>query len=275
LCTEIPLRMRERALDQLREMREEDINALGIEYHPDFGDRQARRFPFVNCAEAQRIDAYATRFLTWEDSEGKKHEGIKVRAFADAGKVRKDGAIIVGRVPSREDKGRGYTSALAHVPVVRDNANLATILQMRPIVPTFLGDIEELNYATPHELYIAVKYAWPNERRRGDEIIFSPQDIARYMANARYFLGQHNMTPMEMTPMPLYSRHGAGFAMKLMNQVLIFDPRLGGKEKLRELNLAEKSILLARAIGKFGHNDFAYWDPGRDGRPRDYEWSLK
>jgi len=73
----------------------------------------------------------------------------------------------------------------------------------------------------------------------------------------------------------LFSRKGADIDRRVRNNVLIFDPTLTSKHKLRKLHLAERSILLARAIGKFGHDEIAYWEPGRDGKIKDYDWSVK
>ncbi|MEK6819423.1 MAG: hypothetical protein AABY10_05840, partial [Nanoarchaeota archaeon] len=88
------------------------------------------------------------------------------------------------------------------------------------------------------------------------------------------YLADHNMTPMEMNPFALTSRHGASFYNRLNNNVVIFDPSLRSKHKHRKLHLAEKCILWARAIGKFGHDDIAFWDPSRDGKLKDYDWSI-
>jgi len=82
------------------------------------------------------------------------------------------------------------------------------------------------------------------------------------------------MTTMEMNPFMLVSRLGAEFCNKLNNNVLIYDPTLSGKEKTRKPHIYEESKLIARAIGHFGHDDFAFWDWERDGKPQDYDWSI-
>jgi len=82
------------------------------------------------------------------------------------------------------------------------------------------------------------------------------------------------MTPMEMNPFALISKFEKEFAMKLDNNIIIFDPSLRSREKTRHLHLAEKCILLARSIGVFGHDSTMYWDPVRDGRLKDYDWRI-
>ena len=77
-----------------------------------------------------------------------------------------------------------------------------------------------------------------------------------------------------MNPFALPSRHQAEFYRKLSNNLLVYDPTLTSKSKLRKPHLAEKSILLCRALAKFGNDDFAFWDPERDGRLKDYDWSI-
>jgi len=59
----------------------------------------------------------------------------------------------------------------------------------------------------------------------------------------------------------------------LNNNVLIYDPSLQSKDKLRKPHIVEKSVLLARAIRVFGHDETAYCDPVRDGKLRDYVWT--
>ena len=78
-----------------------------------------------------------------------------------------------------------------------------------------------------------------------------------------------------MKPFALFSRRGVEIYKRLCNNILIFDPTSTNKDHLRKLHLAEKSILLARAIGKFGHDEIAYWEPARDTKLKDYEWEIK
>ena len=68
---------------------------------------------------------------------------------------------------------------------------------------------------------------------------------------------------MEMNPFALSSKLEAEFYINLCNNLIIFDPSLKSKDKLRKLNIDEKSILLTRSIGILGHDKTFFWDPNR------------
>lgn len=78
-----------------------------------------------------------------------------------------------------------------------------------------------------------------------------------------------------MSPLALPSRLASDFYRKLGNNVLVFDNTLSSSDKLRKLHIDEKSILIARLIGKYGNDKTMFWDSARDGRIKDYDWCLK
>lgn len=261
---EIPLMIRARDFARLGEMKEEEINFFGYSVRPEWGDRTRRVFPFAWMPEGVRLFSYA------EISAG----GVKVEAYPDARKVRANGASVVVSVPSRTKKNPRYRFRLTNVPFVSQTPeNLATVLSLRPhTVHDEAG--EPIVGRTPHDSY-NIRYGYEDDRESDNPITFYPHDLAGYLGIVKTQLTEHNLTAMEMNPFALPSRHQARFYMKLCNNVLIYDPTLGGKEKLRKPHVAEKSLLLARAIGVFGHDDFAFWDPARDGKLRDYDWGIQ
>lgn len=260
----IPLQIRARDFEKLDKLREEEINVVGYFVRPNWGgDRMKRVSPFAFLAEGLRLFAYA------ENLAG----GIIVEPYADARRVAHEGAEVVVDVPSRTEKHPRYKFRLSHVPMVRSPDNLATVLSLRP---TILHD-EETGEAkrgrTYHETYFA-RYTWERDLESSPMIVTYPHDVAAYLGIVKSEWAKHNLTPLEMNPYALFSRHGAEFYKKLCNNVLVYDPSLKSKHKLRKPHLAEKSILLARAIGQFGHDDFAFWDPQRDGKLKDYDWRF-
>ncbi|MFH1801892.1 MAG: hypothetical protein ABH864_00400 [archaeon] len=261
---EIPLAIRARDFTQLRAMREEDINVFGYSIRPEWGDRTKRVFPFVWMPEGLRLFGYA------ENNAG----GIGVEPYPDAKRVRRDGASVVVTVPSRTQKNPRYSFRLVGVPFVRSRENLSSVLTLRPHVIQDEDTGEPKTGRTPHDQY-NIKYAYEGDREGSNPLTFYPHDLAGYLGIVKAQLADHNMTAMEMNPFALPSRHQAEFYTKLCNNVLVYDPSLESKDKLRKLHVAEKSLLLARAIGQFGHDDFAYWDPARDGKLKDYDWSVK
>ena len=118
-----------------------------------------------------------------------------------------------------------------------------------------------------------IRYTGRQDQEESNLVRFTPQDVAGYLGVIKKQLTEeHNITALTFNPFALPSQHQADFYRKLSNNVLIYDPELKTKEKLRKLHLAEKSILLGRAIGHFGHDDFAFWNPVRDGIYRDFKW---
>ena len=273
-CPDIPLAIRAQALSELEKMKEEEINFVGLSTRPNWGDRTGRVTPFVACPEGIRIFAYAETMTNYIDSEGKVQHGIKVEPYADAKRVKEEGASIVVEVPSRTAKNPRYKFKLLHVPILRGPENLATIMALKPELVQSPITGEPLKGRTAHSLY-NIRYTWEDERERSEVITYQPQDIAAYIKIAGDFWKHHNMTPMEMNPFMLVSKKGAEFYNKLCNQVLVYDPSVSGNDRLRKLHLAEKSILIARAIGHFGHDNFAFWNPERDGKLKDYDWISK
>jgi len=258
---EIPLAIRARDLSLLGSMREEEINFVGYSFHPVQGrDRRKRVVPFVWLPEALRLFAYAETMTSYEDQKGVK-KGIQVIPYADARRVSIEGAKVVCSVPSRTAKKSRYKIRLENVPVEGNTERRAVVWGLK-------SDFE----ADPEHSKWNIRYVWESSQEGSDTFTFYPHDIAAYIATARDYWKQHNLTPMEMNPFALFSRQGAEFYRKLCNNVLVADPKLKAKEKTRKLHLAEKSILLARAIGVFGHDAIAYWSPERDGKFKDYDW---
>ncbi len=245
--------------------REDEINYVGYSIKPSWGDKRTRMIPFSFIPEGLRLFAYAENNTS----------GIKIDIYPDVKRVKKEGATMVVEVPSREKKEGRYKYKLLHVPVIRGKENLATILQLKPalLIDEKIG--EPIKGRPMHDIY-NIRYTAESDPEASEVITFYPQDIAAYIKIAGdYWKNKNILTPIEMNPFALTSKHGAEFYNKLCNNVLIFDSSLERKDKLRKLHLSEKSILFARGIAKFGRSDFAYWEPERDGKLKDYNWTLE
>jgi len=273
-CPNIPLAIRAQALSRLQDIREDEINFVGLVTRPNWGDRLRRVTPFVACPEGLRIFAYAETMTAYLDREGKPQRGIKIESYADARRVREEGASMVAEVPSRTAKHPRYKFKLMHVPVIRSPENLATVMTLKPELMQNPLDGEPIKGRTPHSMY-NIRYTWERESEGSEVVTYQPHDVAAYVKIAGNFWKSHNMTPMEMNPFILVSKVGAEFYKKLCNNVVIFDPTSKSKEHLRKPYLAEKSILLARAIGRFGHDEFAFWNPERDRKLKEYDWTVR
>jgi len=281
---DIPLDLRVAAFSLLRERKQEDINFVGYSWRPVFGRNRTKRIvPFVNSPEGTKIFTYAENYSRYKQKNPHTEKteekfGIKVEAYPDAKRVRKEGASVIVEVPSRTTKERRYKFGFLHVPFIPNNPqqgenyNLATALSLQPALLTDEETAEPITGRTPHDIY-SLQYKFQNSREQSPVIRFTPQDIAGYLGIIKKQLTEdHNITALTYNPFALPSKHQAKFDNKLSNNVLIFDPTLSDKFKLRKLHLAEKSILHARAIGQFWPEDFAYWDPTRDGIFKNYDW---
>jgi len=282
----IPMDLRIEAFKKLAGMKQEEINFIGYSWRPVFGrDRTKRVVPFVWLPEGARIFSYAENnslFRQKNPNTGivETKKGIKVQEYADSKRVRTEGASVVLEVPSRTKKAPHYIFGLNHVPYIpnlpglEENTNLASIFSLNHA--SIKGeDFEYIQGHTPHDIF-DIRYTFENSREQSPLIKFSAQDIAGYLGIIKKQLTQqHNSTTLTFNPFALPSRHQAEFYNKLNNNVVIYDPTLSSKTKLRKLHIAEKSILLGRAIAHFGHDDFAYWDPTRDGIFKGYDWSME
>jgi len=257
----IPLKLREKALSRLRKMKEEEIEQIGYSSKPSWGDRTKRIVPFVWCPEALRLFGYS------ENTTDK----IKVKAYKDARRAETEGAAVLAEVPSRRKDIGTYMFRLLHVPIIRSQFNLSSVLLLKPAL--LQEGARKVSQRVPHDS-ANIRYPYESDPEKSEVITFYPQDIAAYIAVIRDETRGHNLTPLEMNPFALFSRRGAEIYKKLCNNILVYDPSVSAKGNLRKLHLAEKSILLARAIGKFGHEEIAYWEPTRDGKLRDYDWSV-
>jgi len=255
-CQDIPLAIRAKDFEKLKDLKEEEINFVGYCWHPVQGrDRRKRVVPFVWCPEGERIFAYSEHL----------GRGIEIEAYADSQRVKIEGANVVCTVPSRRKKEPRYKVRLINVPVEGVTERRAIVWGLK----TQYGDGEE----TEHSIY-NIRYTWKSDREASDKFTFYPQDIAAYIKFAGESWKKHNLVPMEMNPFALPSRKEAEFYKKLCNNVIIYDPTIKSKKNLRKPHLDEKSILIARSIKVLGHDGSMLWDPQRDGKLKDYDWGI-
>jgi len=254
-CPVIPLGIRARDFARLEDMWEDETNYIGYSFRPVQGrDRRQRKVPFVWILEGARLFAYAENLSP-----------IKVKPYADAKKVKLEGAEVVCEVPSREKKKSRYTLRLNHVPVEGSTERRA--------VPYSLSS--EYNGNSPEHSLYNIRYTWEKQNEDSNVFTFYPQDIAAYIATIKHFNSEHNLTPIEMSPIAIPSKKAAEFYNRLNNNVLIYDPSSAAKDNLRKLHIDEKSIMLGRAVGTYGHDEIMFWDPARDGRIMEYDWQLR
>lgn len=260
-CREIPLKIRERDFNRLRERREEDVFFVGYSWYPVQGrDRLKRVVSFTWNLEAIRLFGYAEN----------RTEGIKVKPYPDARKVSLEGANIVCEVPSRTKKMPRYKLLLKHVPVdgTTERRAVAWSLCSR------YGSEEKEGTPPTYAMY-DIRYRYEQDREGSEVFRFYPHDIAAYIAVIKEYNQQKNLTPLEMSPLALASQREAAYYTRLCNNVLIYDPTSHNfKGGMRKLYVAEKAVLIARSIAVLGHDETMYWEPTRDGLLKNYPWNV-
>ncbi|MDP3026067.1 MAG: hypothetical protein Q8N63_00015 [Nanoarchaeota archaeon] len=262
-CKDIPLKIRERDFDKLKNMREEDINYIGYSFRPVQGrDRIKRVVPFVWLLEAARLYAYAENLTN----------GIKINdKYKTSERVSIEGAEIICEVPSRTKKQLRYKFALKNVPIDGNTERRAIVWGIKPIL-LMDEENEPLKGMTQHELY-KIKYNYDNSREGSDVITWYPHYIAAYFKLARKLWDKERIiTPSEMSPFACVSQKEVNLYKNSFNNIIIFDPTLTSKDKLRKLHLDEKSLFIGKSIGIFGPNETMYCDIERDGNLRNYKW---
>ncbi|HLC53048.1 MAG TPA: hypothetical protein VJK03_00750 [Candidatus Nanoarchaeia archaeon] len=252
----IPLTARMKAFDNVfRGKREEEIDYIGITWQPIQGnDRRWRVVPFDIVIEGVKLYNYAVHHAG----------GINVvEKYTRAGAVQREGGHVLCRVPSRTKGRERYDVNLVHVPILHGKETNAIVLSLRSQYGA--GEPERMTFL--HHL----RYENAKGPKTSDIFVFGPHELAAYLAVIRnYWHGLENTVPLTMNPFPLPSRAWAKFGDKLDNNVMIYDPTLAGKDKLRNLHLDEKCIILARSIAVKGPYETAFWDPRRDGHIKDY-----
>ncbi|MEK6817744.1 MAG: hypothetical protein AABX80_02980, partial [Nanoarchaeota archaeon] len=96
---------------QLREETFNEINGhefCGYTFMPLGKDKRKRKVSLIECLEGARIFAYSHQ----------KNAPIKIRAYADAERVKKEGAEVVVKVPSRTKGERKIQFKLTSVPFI-------------------------------------------------------------------------------------------------------------------------------------------------------------
>lgn len=253
----IPMNGRMQALDtNTRGKDEREINYLGISWKPIQGNDGVPRFvPFDAVHEGIKIYAYAHQHGS----------GIEVNAnYTNSQIVQREGAQVLCKVPSRTKRMERYHVNLRHVPLLQGKEENAVVLSLKPHYEE--GEVPERT-TFMHELL----YRSDSGRAGSDRIVFGPHEIAAYLAIIRdNWKGVNSTVPLRMNPFPIFSKGLFKFAEKLDSNILVYDPTLQSKRKLRNLHLDERCILMSRAIGVKGVWKTVYWDSRRDGSLKEY-----
>ncbi len=259
--TRSPLQIREESLEALKQLPEHQNYLLGYSFTPVQGkDRRKRVVPFVWIMEG-------TKLFTYSENITNQEQGIIVKPYADSIRVAREGAEIPIAVPSRRQKEPRYKLKLSHVPVVDRPEKNAVVWSIRS---TYEDGRE------PEHSRFNIRYKYDSDVESSDVHFFYPQDVAGMLAVSKHFFYQRNgnKVPWDMNPFAKPSQKAADFNTKAGNNILVYDPKLKSKSKLRKPHVAERSILMARLIGVLGHGETMFWGRERDPDLKNYRWSV-
>ncbi len=248
-----PWILRKNAFDSIDSMYNAGYSFKPFGEHQD--DKRTRRVRLVECLEAERILAYGHQ--TGFDIEVEK-------VYGKASRIPKDGARIRVSVPSRTIKHDRYEFYLDSVVLDSNDPNKFAIAN--GISSTLSMPAKEHNWR--HNYY----------KDKEDSRTFNlfAHEIAAYykvmfqQAKKR----KPNISPLEMSPFPIPTKLTRDFYKKLISMVVVDDPSLKSRQKLRRLNKAEQEILLWDLVRKFEYVVTMYSTRKEDGRLQEADWTL-
>ncbi len=258
-----PLEIRRRDFDsKLRKSKsgkptqEEHIRFLGYSFRPIQGpDKVKRMVPFSRILDGARLFAYASQ----------KAGGIEVRTYDDSARVETEGGVAIVRVPSTSEKKERYLMRVAGFPLF-DNPEQFSIA----------WGFRTTGRNLPEHKVWTFGYKFKEDTEQSNAVILDDKDVAAaYAIAAHYMVNGHNSVPWEMIPIAKPSESQVSFDFKLGNNVLVYDPTTSTKDHLRQLYMAERSILHGRRVALKGHDETMFWKAGRDSKLTDYVWNLQ
>jgi len=241
-----PVQLREEAFDSIL-----GTNYCGYSFVPLGNDSRKRKVPLVECLEGARLFAYAHQ----------SGVGIKVKPYADAKRVRIDGAEVVVEVPSRTQGERRMRFKLTSVPYVDSKEKY--------IVSLNIGS----DHSCPSKRF-NIRYRYTDDKESSGVVNMCAHEIGGYLELIQQAIGDKNLIPLQMSQFAIPSQETVDYYLRLCNNVLVRDNGLVSKDQLRKMNRAEKEIALWAFVKSLGHDRTFYAESSRDGNVRDYTWSI-
>ncbi|MBS3078903.1 hypothetical protein J4218_02165 [Candidatus Pacearchaeota archaeon] len=241
------------------QLREEVFNSIAgnnycsYSFVPIGKDSRKRKVGLVECLEGARLFGYAHQMGV----------GIKVKPYADAKRVRIDGAEVVVDVPSR----------------TKDERRMRFKLTSVPFVDSWEKYIVSLNIGSDHSCpskRFNIRYRYTDDKESSGVVNICAHEIAGYLQLVQYAMQEYkNLIPLQMSQFAIPSQETVDYYLRWCNNVLIKDEALESKDKLRKPNRAEREIALWQLVKSLGHDRTFYADRSRDGNVKDYNWGVK
>lgn len=239
---------------QLREQAFNDISRAdycGYSFMPIGKDRRKRKVALIECLEGARLFAYAHQV---------PQTRIDLKAYADSARVRRDGAEVVGSVPSRRQGERRIPLKLISVPMVDSGEKYGIALGIHS------------DHSCPSKRF-NIRFTYSDDKESSEVVNVCAHEIALYFELIqREWEENKNMVPLQMCQYAIPSQETVDYYLKWENNLLVRDEELSSKDKLRKPNRAEKEIGLWAWVDRHGHDETFYSKGSRDGDVREYRW---
>lgn len=242
-----PVQLREEAFNKIQ-----SHEFCGYSFMPLGKDKRKRKVSLVECLEGARIFAYSHQ----------KNAPIKIKPYADAKRVAKEGAEVVVKVPSRTKKERKLQFKLTSVPF-KDSLEKYAI---------------SLNIGSDHSCpakRFNIRYRYSDDKENSGIFNICAHEIASYLELIQQeWEKKKNMIPVQMCQFAIPTQETVNYYLKLENNLLIYNENLKNKNKLRKPNRAEKEISLWALVKHLGYDKTFFSKKSRDGDVADYKWRI-
>jgi len=241
-----PIQLREEAFDKIK-----NPNYCGYSFMPVGKDKRKRKVSLVECLEGARIYGYVHQV---------PGTSIKVKPYADAKRVRQDGAEIIVEVPSRQERHPRIEFKLMSVPVI-DSPE-------KHLISLGIGSDHSCGSKR-----FNIRYRYSDDKEGSEVVNICAHEIAGHLGVVDHYVNnEKNLVPLQMSQFAIPSQETVDYYLKLANNVLVRDNSLKSKSQLRKLNRAEKEIALWSLVRKLGHDRTFYSKARRDGNLVEYDW---
>ena len=248
-------------------LRRDKVDSIDDMYHSGYSfrpfapfqdDKKERRVRLVELCEALRILSYS------ENPETKTDIKIK-KVYAESERVSKDGATVEVSVPSRTKKQPRYRFNMHSVVVDSNNPNSYAVAN------GFFTDIK-----LPAKDW-SFRYNYYDDARDSKVVnIYAPEIAAyfKFMLEQLHQSVKPNKSVAEMSPFGIPPNLTVDYYKNLLSKVVIYDPKLKNKLRLRKLNKAEQEIMLWALVKEAKYEKTFFRRKKRDGPIENLDWKL-
>lgn len=246
-CGMTPVQLREEAFNGIRN---QGNNFCGYSFMPLGRDRRKRKVSLLDCVNGEGL-------FTYSHQSG---ERIKVKAYADAQVVRREGAEVVIEVPSRREGEEPNQLKLISVPFVDSPEKYVIALS--------LGS----DHSCPAKRF-NIRYRYRDDKESSGVVNLCVHEIAGYLELIQQEWERNkNLVPLQMCQFAIPTQATVDYALRWGNNVLVEDDEL--KTGFRKPNRQEREIGLWDLVWTLGHDKTFFSDARRDGDLRDYRWKI-